>query len=140
MSSLPGSGKDTYIAKNFTGWGVVSLDDIRVELKVKPTDKSGNGRVVQLAKERAKEYMRKHQNFVWNATNITAQMRSQLIDLFTSYGAKVTIVYIEVPYKTLLNQNGNRDAVVPTNVIDKMIGKLEPPVREEAHKIVTVVF
>lgn len=140
MSALPGSGKDTYIAKNFTGWGVVSLDDIRVELKVKPTDKSGNGRVVQLAKERAKEYMRKHQNFVWNATNITAQMRSQLIDLFTSYGAKVTIVYIEVPYKTLLNQNGNRDAVVPTNVIDKMIGKLEPPVREEAHKIVTVVF
>jgi predicted kinase len=139
MSALPGSGKDTYIANNLKGWGVVSLDDIRIELGVKPTDKSGNGRVIQLAKERAKEFMRKHENFVWNATNITAQMRSQLIDLFMSYGGKVTIVYIEVPYKTLISQNNNRDAAVPNSVIEKMIGKLEPPVREEAHKIVTFV-
>lgn len=79
--------------------------------------------------------MRKRENFIWNATNITAQMRGQLIDLFMSYGGKVTIIYIEVPYKTLIAQNNNRDAVVPNNVIDKMIGKLEPPVREEAHKI-----
>jgi predicted kinase len=136
MSALPGSGKDTYIANNLKGWGVVSLDDIRIELGVKPTDKSGNGRVIQLAKERAKEFMRKHENFVWNATNITAQMRGQLIDLFMSYGGKVTIVYVEVPYKTLISQNNNRDAAVPNNVIDKMIGKLEPPVREEAHRVV----
>ena len=136
MSALPGSGKDTYIAKNLKDWGVVSLDDIRIELGVKPTDKSGNGRVIQLAKERAKEFMRKKQNFVWNATNITSQLRKQLIDLFISYGGYVTIVYVEVPYKKLLKQNGDREAQVPSSVIDKMIGKLEPPVREEAHELV----
>lgn len=135
MSALPGSGKDTYIKNNLNGWGVVSLDDIRTELKVKPTDKSGNGRVIQLAKERAKEFMRKHKNFVWNATNITAQLRTQLIDLFKSYGAKVTIVYVEVAYKTLIKQNNNREEIVPQVVLDKMVSKLEPPVREEAHNL-----
>jgi predicted kinase len=137
MSALPGSGKDTYIQNNLKDWNVVSLDDIRVELKVKPTDKSGNGRVIQLAKERAKEFMRKKENFVWNATNITAQLRMQLIELFESYGGRVTIVYIEVPYKTLNKQNNNREEIVPLTVIDKMIGKLEPPVREEAWRIIT---
>lgn len=136
MSAIPGSGKDTYISRNLNEYGVVSLDAIRTELKIKPTDKSGNGKVIQLGKERAKEFMRKKQNFVWNATNITAQLRSQLIDLFTSYGAKVTIVYVEVPYKTLLKQNNAREAAVPMPVIDKMIGKLEPPQREEAHELI----
>ena len=138
MSALPGSGKDTYIKNNFKDWGVVSLDDIRIELNVKPTDKSGNGRVIQLAKERAKEFMRKKQNFVWNATNITSKLRMQLIDLFISYGGYVRVIYVEVPYKTLLKQNSGREAQVPINVIEKMIIKLEPPVREEAHEIIYV--
>jgi predicted kinase len=136
MSAIPGSGKDTYVSRNLGEYPVVSLDAIRTELKVKPTDKSGNGRVIQLGKERAKEFMRKKENFVWNATNITAQLRSQLIDLFTSYGAKVKIVYVEVPYKTLLKQNNNREAAVPMPVIEKMLGKLEPPQREEAHEVI----
>lgn len=132
MSALPGSGKDTYITKNLSTYPVISLDNIRKELGVKPTDKSGNGRVIQLAKERAKEYMRKHQSFVWNGTNITAQLRGQLIDLFTSYGGKVKIIYIEVPYKKLLQQNNNREASVPEPAIQKMINKLEIPQVDEA--------
>lgn len=136
MSALPGSGKDTYVTKYLSNYGLVNLDNIRIELGVKPTDKKGNGTVVQLAKERAKEYMRKKQNFVWNATNITSQLRSQLIDLFISYGAKVTIIYIEVPYKVLIKQNNNREAAVPLAVIDKMIGKLEPPLLDESHWVI----
>lgn len=136
MSAIAGSGKDTYIKNHLSDWNVVSLDDIRKELKVKPTDKSGNGRVIQLAKERAKQFMRKKQNFVWNATNITAQMRLQLIELFESYGGKVTIIYVEVPYKTLVTQNNSREEVVPQAVIDKMVDKLEPPTRDEAYNVV----
>lgn len=135
MSGIAGAGKDTYIKKTYSGWPVISLDAIRTELKVKPTDKSGNGRVIQLAKERAKEYMRKHTSFVWNATNITRQMRKQLIDLFIDYGAMVTIVYVEVPYNKLHNQNSNRDAVVPSDVVDRMVRKFEPPTFDEAHSI-----
>lgn len=135
MSALPGTGKDTFIEKNFKGWEVISLDDIRDELGTKTTSKKGNGQSIQLAKERAKVFMRKHQNFIWNATNITKQMRQQLIDQFKIYNARVRIVYLEVPYNTIIKQNNSREEVVPKSVIDNMIYKLEPPVAEEAHII-----
>jgi predicted kinase len=135
MSAIPGSGKDTYIKNNLSEFPVVSLDAIREEMGVEATDKSGNGRVIQEAKERAKIHMRKHESFVWNATNITTQMRSQLIDLFESYGGKVIITYVEVPYKTLLQQNANRESAIPVAVLERLIDKLEIPQLDEAYDV-----
>jgi len=62
-------------------------------------------------------------------------MRVQLIDLFTIYKAKVSIVYIEVPYKLLHGQNKNREDVVPAAVLDKLAYKLEVPALWEAHEV-----
>ena len=135
LSALPGSGKDMYINFHLSDWPLVSLDDLRQEMNIKPTDKSGNGRVIQAAKEKAKEYMRRHKSFVWNATNITRQMRQQLIDLFLSYGAYVKIVYLEVPYTVLQEQNRNRENVVPPGIMVKMLSKLEVPGIAEAHSV-----
>ncbi len=131
MCGLPGSGKDTYV--NSLNLPVVSLDDIRLELKIKPSDKSGNGKVIQLAKERAKEFLRKKHSFIWNATNVTADRRKQLIELFVSYGAQVKIVFIEVPFQKLMEQNQNRVAVVPGAIMKNMISNYDPPIIEEAH-------
>jgi predicted kinase len=136
MSGLPGAGKDTYVKKHYPGWAVVSLDDIRVEMKVSPTDKNGNGRVIQAAKEQARGYLRNKQSFVWNATNTTRQMREQLIALCLQYEAYVTIVYVEVPYKDLFRQNGAREAIVPLSVMHKLMGKLEVPDLSEAHAVI----
>jgi hypothetical protein len=47
---------------------VVSLDDIRGELDVEPTDDQGT--VVQLARERCREFLRAKTAFAFNATNI----------------------------------------------------------------------
>jgi len=136
MSGLPGAGKDTFIKKHYHDWPVISLDDMRTERGISPTDKTGNGQVIQEAKEQARVYLRKQKSFVWNATNTTSQMRMQLIDLFVSYKAKVTIVYIEVPYHSLHGQNTNRDAVVPLSVLDKLAHKLEVPASWEAHEVI----
>jgi len=136
MCGLPGAGKDSYIKAHYNDWPIISLDGIRNEKGISPTDKVGNGRVIQEAKERARVFLRKQQSFVWNATNTTSQMRMQLIDLFLTYKAKVNIVYIEVPYHSLHNQNKNRDAVVPAGVIDKLVRKLEVPALWEAHNVV----
>ena len=138
MCALPGSGKDTYI-KNNLDQPVLSLDDIRRKAKISPTEKKGNGQVIQLAKEQAKEYLRSKTSFVFNATNITKDMRSRWIGLFTDYNARVKIIYIEVPYKTLLKQNSDRDHKVPENVIDKLIGKLEIPDVREAHEVEYII-
>lgn len=136
MSGLPGAGKDTYVRNHFRDWPVVSLDAIRDDMKVAPTDKSGNGRVIQAAKEQARVWLRSQQSFVWNATNITRQMREQLISLCLQYEAHVTVIYVEVPYKTLFKQNHAREAVVPAAVMQRLAHKLEVPDITEAHEIV----
>ena len=136
LCGLPGAGKDTYVQQHYPDWPVINLDQIRRENKIAPTDKSGNGTVIQLAKEQAKVYLRKKRHFVWNATNITRQMRVQLVDLFITYKAYVKMVYVEVPYCKLHMQNKSREAAVPYRAVDKLVAKLEVPALWEAHEVV----
>lgn len=138
MSGLPGAGKDTYVKKHYPQPDrvIISLDDLRRQMKISPTDKSGTGKVVQAAKEQARRYLRDKQPFVWNATNTTQQMRVQLISLCMQYDAAVTVVYVEVPYEELFRQNSNREAIVPYNTMQKLINKLEIPDITEAHEVI----
>ncbi|WNJ19849.1 AAA family ATPase [Pontibacter sp. G13] len=138
MCALPGSGKDTYIQRHLD-LPMLSIDAVRREHKLDPTDKKENGRAIQLTKEQAKIWMRARQSFVFNATNITASMRGRWISLFTDYGARVRIIYLEVPYRQLLSQNRSRSYQVPVKAIDSLIGKLEIPHPKEAHEILFVV-
>ena len=95
MSGLPGSGKDTWLAKNTLNLPVVALDDIREELEVEATEDQGT--VVQAAKERCRELMRAEKSFAFSATNLLRQTRKRWIDLFADYGARIEIVYVEPP-------------------------------------------
>jgi len=136
MSGLPGAGKDTFVKQYLSGMPLISLDEIRTLRRVAPTDASGNGQVIQAAKEQARAYLRRQTGFVWNATNTTRQMRSQLIDLFHSYKAKVKVVYVETAYRQLQQQNRNREAVVPSGVLEKLAARLEVPVLWEADEVI----
>lgn len=98
LCGLPGMGKDTYIRQFCADIPIVSLDDLRRQHNIKPYNRDANGWIAQKAKEQARIYLREHKPFVWNATNITRQMRDQLVTLFYRYNAKITLVYIEVPY------------------------------------------
>lgn len=133
LSGLPGTGKDAWIESNLPGTPMISLDDIRNEMGVKPD--SEQGMVANIARDRAKELLRAHRPFVWNATNITAQTRSALISIFETYKARTRIVYLETPWKTLLAQNSAREAAVPESVIRNMLSKLTLPELHEAHKV-----
>lgn len=135
MCALPGMGKDRYIAQHAPGVQMISLDAIRRLHRLSPTDKNATGWVVQQAKSQAKDLLRKGTPFVWNATNITRQLRSQLVSLFTSYRAKVKIVYLEVPYKQWLQQNAGREHSVPLSAMHHMLSKLELPQADEAHEV-----
>lgn len=139
LCGLPGAGKDNYVQQHYSNWPVINLDEIRRKNNIAPTDKSGNGTVVQLAKEQARGFLRRQQHFVWNATNITRQMRAQLVELFVTYKAYVKMVYVEVPYARLLIQNKGREAMVPVSAVNKMVSKLEVPAPWEAHEVRYVV-
>lgn len=140
LCGLPGTGKDTFIEKQYKDWEVVSLDTIRRAHKISPKNAKANGKVIQLAKELMKTYLRKQQSFIFNATNIKEQLRGQWIDLFTTYGAKVKIIYLEVPYTQMMQQNRNREHVVPSKVMERMLGKLEMPSMAEVHEVVFLIM
>ncbi len=89
--------------------------------------------------EQARTYLRIKKPFVWNATNITKQLRTQLIDLFREYGAQVKIVYLEVPYHELMRRNKTREYPLPFAVLEKMIKKMEEPTLDECTDIEYVI-
>jgi predicted kinase len=134
VCGVPGSGKDTWLSRNRSDLPVVSLDDIRSEQGVDPTDNQGE--VVQLARERCREFLRSGTSFAFNATNILKQTRQRWIDLFADYNARVELVYIEPPFDRLLQQNKNRDKAVKEQVLRKLVGKTEPPTWTEAHGLI----
>lgn len=136
MAGFPLAGKDTYIMKNFPDLPVVSLDDIREEWGVSPA--SGSGAVAAEARERAKVFLRKEQPFVWDATNLSVEIRRKLFRLFEDYGARVILLYIEAPYEELLRRNKIRPRSVPEQVINQMIGRFDMIEPSECYRVVYV--
>jgi predicted kinase len=134
MSGLPATGKDHWVSHHAGDLPVIGLDGLRTELEVDPADNQSD--VIAAAKEQAKQHLRRGQSFVWNATNITRDLRSQLVALFANYKARVRIVYTECPAKELQRRNRSRANPVPATVIGRMVQKLEIPTGTEAHRVV----
>ncbi len=133
LSGLPGVGKDTWIAENYPDLPDVSLDEIRREQGIAPTE--NQSRVVELAREQAKIYLRNRQRFVWNATNLSPMVRGKQTGLFAGYGASVQTVYLETNWSEQLRRNSSRPDRVPEQVICDMLETLSPPERWEAHRV-----
>ena len=133
LSGLPGTGKDTWIEKNLPDLPMISLDEIRKKLQIRPTE--NQGRVIAEAYDIAKEYMRKKQPFVWNATNITPKTRSWQISLFEDYGASVHTVFLETEWHEQLRRNAARKDMVPVFAVERMLAKLELPECAECERV-----
>lgn len=135
MAGFPGSGKDTWIKNNASTLPVVSLDEIRKALKV-PSGVNQSPVIIK-AKERFKELLRKKQSFVFNATNLNADLRLPWISLAAQYNARIRVVYLEVPLQELLRRNKTRDetARMPEAVIFKMMDKWSMPHPSEAQVV-----
>ncbi|MCD8021117.1 MAG: AAA family ATPase [Clostridiales bacterium] len=133
MSGLPGTGKDTWISEHYGGIPMISLDGIRNEMHISPTD--NQGRVIQEARERAKMFLRKRQPFVWNATNLSPMVRRKQQSLFEAYHARTKVVFLETAWETNIARNDGRNDVVPIQAIVHMMKNLELPERVEARAV-----
>lgn len=129
-SGLPGTGKDTWIKENCPDLPMISLDEIRKELRIAPTE--NQSKVIEIARERSREYLRRRQSFVWNATNLSPMVRGKQIKLFTQYHASTRIVYLETAWDEQLRRNANRMDAVPEQGICRMMEELTPPEAKEA--------
>ncbi|WP_295614941.1 AAA family ATPase [Chamaesiphon sp. GL140_3_metabinner_50] len=133
MCGLPGTGKDYWIDRNHPDLPVVSLDKLRIEMGILPTNEQGA--IVNAGRALAKGYLQSETPFIWNATNIVKPIRLGLIRLFAGYGARIRIVYLEVPIDRVLRQNRDRKAQVPNAVIHRFRDRLEIPDLTEAHQV-----
>jgi len=137
MSGLPGAGKDYWIQHHLKGWPVISLDEIRAQLGLAPNEAQGD--VLNRARDMAREHLRGNLSFVWNATNLSRQMRAECIRLYAEFGARVRIVYREVSSDRLFYQNRQRRNRVPVSVIERLLDRWETPDNTEAHQVDWVV-
>ncbi len=130
---LPASGKTHWVREHLPQLPVVSMDALIVELRVRPTD--DQGRVAQIAKERARKHLRAKRDFVWDATNLDRGRRQALIGLFLDYEAEVHVVHVEAPEQVLRERNAGRDDPIPDEVLERMIGRWQPPDVREGHGV-----
>ena len=133
MCGLPGTGKDTWIHKNHPDMPIVSLDDIRRRLSILPTD--DQGKVLATAYEDARQLLRSHTPFIWNATSLIPAFRGKEIRLFEDYGASVRIVWLETQWEENLRRNRDRRHAVPEIVINEMLDRFIPPDAHEARHV-----
>lgn len=133
MSGLPGTGKDTWIRENCPDLPMISLDEIRKEMRIAPTD--NQSKVVEIAREQARELLRRKQPFIWNATNLSPMVRVKQIKLFTQYHASTRIIYLETDWAEQLRRNTSRPDAVPQQAICHMMEELVLPEAKEAQQV-----
>lgn len=134
LSGLPASGKDTYAQS--LNMPVISYDATRDELGFKHGE--GTGTIVHAVHDKAREYLRKRQSFVWNATHLTENMRSPALSLIRQYGGSPTIVCLEASKDELLARNTSRNSSLPNSKLLSMVSKWEAPWSWESDKTVVL--
>ena len=132
ICGLPGTGKDTYI-NNHYNLPIVSLDNIRYTQKL--TSNDDQGVVFNIAKEEMKNYLRKKEKFIFNATNLIQLNRQKLIKIFTDYHAKVKIIFLETAWDENILRNKNRKTEINSKIIEKMLSSLNIPENYESHHV-----
>ena len=112
---------------------MIGLDNTRQLLGVKHGE--AEGEVSQKTIEMAKELLRNGTSFVMNCTNTHKLSREKWIKLFDDYDFATKIHYVERPLSKILNQNKNREAVVPEEYILKKLKRIDMPLKTECHEI-----
>ena len=137
LCGLPGAGKDHWVQQHHANWPMIALDELKHELHLPPHDPKGEA--MTRARELARTYLAQGRSFIWNATNLSRHGRADCVKLFHAQGARVRIVYVEVPPDKLFAQNRSRKRRVPEKAIERMLDRWEVPTAVEAEQVEYVV-
>ena len=112
-------------------------------MKIPPT--KAQGPVAAAAREQARKYLRVRQPFVWNAVNLTPDLREKNVRLFEEYGAAVRIVYLETGWEEELRRSRERGETypykkIPEQEIVRMLERLTPPERASAQRVEWIIM
>lgn len=132
LVGLPGSGKSTYIKKYFNqNLRVHSSDNIREELSGDVNNQDINKKVFELLHKRVREDLKNGISCVYDATNISWKKRKAFLESLKGIKCIKTCHVIATPYEVCLEQNRQRDRVVPEDVIERMYMNFDIPFYNE---------
>lgn len=123
LSGLPAAGKDTWVQGQ--DLPMISYDLMREKMKAKHGENIGT--IVHAVHDQAKEFLRKKQPFVWNATHLSAKMREPATKLVRSYGGKIKVLCFEAPKEEVLSRNKSRNNTLTNKKLLDMTSHWEMP-------------
>lgn len=138
MFGLSGSGKSTWARERYPEHAYLSLDAIRAEVTGDASDQRQNGKVVQVARERLKEHLRRGEDVVWDATSLRREFRDAALETGRRYGAHTTLAVMQTPWSECQRRNRERQRTVGPAVLSRQHDGLQWPERDEAHRVLYV--
>ena len=138
MCGLPASGKSTY-SQWLAESGIfqrVCPDLIRKELYGDENIQGDGKRVFETAYHDIKEYACLGENVVFDATNINAKRRKELVKEMRPYFDVIICKWFSTPLLTCKLRNAKRERQVPYEVIERMWENFQRPTLDEGFDIV----
>ena len=129
MVGLVGSGKSTYakqLAEEMTAT-VFSSDELREEMFGDVDNQENNQKLFQELHKRIKECLKSGNNAIYDATNISSKRRRGFLSELKNIDCIKECFIMATPYEQCLENNRNRDRVVPEWVINKMYHSFNTP-------------
>lgn len=135
----PGSGKSTWVKKNYPMVTRVSSDEIRVELCGNMVDQSRNSEVYDIAEERLRHYLSEGKQVVFDTTNLKFEKRKRMIDLARSLGAHVVCLFFTTTYENCILRVKHRPELsLAKEIVDEMYAEFDYTSAYEYDKIIYV--
>lgn len=149
LAGLPASGKSTW-AKEYrdalTGKDkeytyIISTDEIRKGLWGDESDQQNGKLVFDVAYQQIEFWLRVSYTdaVIFDATNLHRRNRKDLIKKFRPYADSIKLVWFDTPYIKCLERNSMRERHVPTEVIQRMFGRMDIPSIDEGYDEFEVV-
>lgn len=127
LSGISGSSK-SYNSKFFPeDYNIINLDKIRTEICKSEDDQSKNEEVVKIAHERLKDFLRKRQNVIFDATNLRKDFREKIYNLCDKYNSLVKLYFFHSSIEKSLMLQGNRTRKVSEEILKKQTKDLQFP-------------
>ena len=133
LGGLPASGKSTYAEMLLESgiFQIVCPDLIRKAFYGDEKIQGDGKGVLETAFHDIKEYGCLGENVVFDATNINADRRKELVKEMRPYFDIIIFKWITTPASICYERNFYRDRQVPSNIIKRMSDNFEEPTMDE---------
>ena len=145
LVGAPGSGKSTWGKKMAeTNPNLVRLcpDEFRAKFGWGEGDQSVSPQAFAATRSGMVDALKMGKDVLIDATSMNRKARKDFLDIAKKHNAKKVAVVFEATRETLIERNKKRGEeggrVVPTDVIDRMLGKYEVPTHADFDEIVFV--